>query len=236
MGFGAAAPTMKGPSLGLLATLPGLSRELVAGALEAGAEALIVPAGLAADPQGLRSLTSAFPQCLWGLQLEGGQAPAPDLGFHFSLLSPSSALSVLRGEEEGHLLAIDPTWDDAQLRSLDPLGLDGVVFPLAPSAEEYVQIRHLLAVRRLALLLRKALVMELARPLSGEDLALLRDGGLSGLLVAGPAAQWVETIKELRQALESLPPRSQARRQVDVVLPFVLGGRTPQTEEEEEET
>lgn len=234
MGFGATVARAKGPKMGLLATLPSLEKDLVGRALEAGAQALILPSGLAADGEVLSSVIQSFSQCLWGLQLDDSQFPKPAPEFDFFVLSLSSALSSLKAEEPGRLLAIDQSCGDVQLRALDQLPLDGVVFPLAMPGEN-LRVEHLLTVRRLSLLLRKPLIAELGRSLGEEDLRLLRDAGLVGLLVRGDTIQWAETIKELSQAIEGLPVKGRERREVDVVLPFMPGGRAPQTGEEEEE-
>lgn len=235
MGFGAAAPKAKGPTMGLLATVPSLDKKAIAAALEAGAEALVVPAAISGDTEALRSAIQESPPCLWGLQIQGGQAPDPEQGFDFFLLTPSSALSALKGEEQGRLLEVDPSWDDVQLRVLEQLPVDGLVFSLPIRGEEGLAVQHLLAVRRLSSLLRKPLVLELGRALSAQDLELLRDGGLTGLLVSTSQARWSSTLKELKQAIEALPPRGRPKREMDAVLPMVPGRQALKAVEEEEE-
>ena len=96
-------------------------------------------------------------------------------------------------------------------------------------------MHHLLALRRLSSLLRKPLVLELGRPLSAQDLELLRDGGLTGLLVSTSQARWPSTLKELKQAIEALPPRGRPKHEMDAVLPMVPGRQALRAEEEEEE-
>lgn len=235
MGFGAGAPKAKGPSMGLLAALPSLDKKTAGRALEAGAEALLVPRRLASDTEAIRALIQEFSQCLWGVQLNSGQAPEGDLGFDFTLLSTSSTLSALKGDEQGRLLAVDPSWEDVQLRVLEQLPVDGAVFSLPLTEGSRPAVEHLITVRRLSLLLRKPLLLELGRSLPVEDLEQLRDGGLGGLLVPAGAALWPDVIKELRQAIEALPPRGRPHRETDVVLPAMPGGRLPRPDDEEEE-
>ncbi|MDO8692147.1 MAG: hypothetical protein Q7R39_19420 [Dehalococcoidia bacterium] len=234
MGFGASTPGLKGPSVGLLATLPSLGKEVAAAALEAGAEGLVAPAGLAADAERLRAVMQDFPGCLWGLQLGDGQAPESEQGFDFLLLSPSTGLSSLAAEDRGRLLVVDPAWDDTQLRAVDQVPLEGVVFTLLPAGEEKPRLEHLLALRRLSMLMRKPLVVELRRPMSTKELEVLRDGGLSAILVPGDTQKWVEAIKEFRQTIDALPPQVKTPRKMAVMLPALPGGRARETEEEEE--
>ena len=235
MGFGAPASKAKGPSMGLLVALSSIDKKMAGLAVEAGAEALVVRAGLASDAEALRALIQDFRQCLWGVQLDGGQAPEGNLGFDFTILSTSSTLSALKGEEQGRLLAVDPSWDDVQLRVLEQLPVDGAVFSLRLKEETRPAVEHLITVRRLSLLLRKPLFLELGRSLPAEDLEQLRDGGLSGLLVPAGAAGWPDVIKELRQNIEALPPRGKPRRELDAILPSIPGGRPPKPDEEEED-
>ncbi|MDP2660574.1 MAG: hypothetical protein Q8R28_07585 [Dehalococcoidia bacterium] len=235
IGFGASAPSLKGPSVGLLATLPSIGREVVAVALEAGAEGLVAPAGLASDADRLRAVMRDFPDCLWGLELGDGQAPESDQGFDFLLLSPSSGLSSLEAGDRGRLLVVDPAWDDTRLRAVDQVPLEGVVFTLLPAGEEKPRLEHLLALRRISMLMRKPLVVELRRPMSTKELEVLRDGGLSAIIVPGDTQKWVEAIKEFRQTIDALPAKAKTPREIAVMLPSLPGGRARETEEEEEE-
>lgn len=235
MGFGAAALKGRGPGIGLLATVPSLDKNTVERGVESGAEVLVVPVGLAGNADEVRALIQEFRQCLWGLLLEGGQVPDGEAGFDFTILSASSTLSALKGEDKGRLLAVDPSWDDIQLRVLEQLPVDGAVFGLPLKGEARPSVEHLITVRRLSLLLRKPLILELGRPLLGEDLGQLRDGGLVGLLVSAGTARWADVIKDLRQAIDSLPPRDRPQREVDVVLPAIRGGRLTRPDEEEED-
>ena len=235
MGFGAMAPKAKGPTLGLMACLPSLDEHVASGALEAGAEALLVPAGPAKDLEALRAAIQGSERCIWGLELNSRPTPDPDPKFDFYLILPSSGLSILKGEEPGRLLAIDPTWDDVKLRVLDQVGVDGLVFSLPTEGGAPLTVEHLLAVRRLSLVQRKPLILQLDRSLPAEDLETLRDGGLSAILVAANTLPWLDTIKDLKEAIAALPPRGRPRREVDVILPALQGRVAPTTEEEEEE-
>lgn len=217
----------------MLATLPSLGKEVAAAAIEAGAEGLVAPAGLAADGERLRAVMRDFPDCLWGLQLGDGQAPESEDGFDFLLLSPSSGLSSLKAEGRGRLLVVDQAWDDTQLRAVDQVPLEGVVFTLLPAGEEKPRLEHLLALRRVSMLMRKPLVVELRRPISTRELEVLRDGGLAAVLVPGDTQKWVEAIKEFRQAIDALPAKVKTQREIAVMLP-APGGGARETEEEEE--
>ncbi len=236
MGFGSAAPKPKPPTVGLLAVLPSLSEDVASAALEAGADGLVVPAGLAADSERLRAVMQSSTNCLWGLQPAESQATESAEGFDFALLSVLSNLSSLNTEDSGRLLVVDPAWDDMQLRAVDQIPVDGVVFPLLPAGEERPRLEHLLALRRISMLMRKALVVELRRSVPAKELAALRDGGLSAILVPGDTQKWAEIIKEFRATIDALPAKAKAPRErgVDVVLPATPRGKPPETEEEEE--
>lgn len=234
MGFGPIVAKPKGPTVGLLAALPSLDKDVAAEAIEAGAEGLVVPAGLAADTERLRAMMQDSAECLWGLQLGEGQAPESGDGFDFLLLSASSYLSALEPGDKGKLLVVDPAWDDMQLRAVDQTPLDGVVFPLLPAGEERPRLEHLLSLRRVSMLMRKPLVIELRRTLPETEFSALRDGGLSAVLVPSDTQKWAETIKELRQAINALPAKVKTPRELDVILPAVPAGRPAETEEEEE--
>lgn len=235
MGFGAATAAAGKPKLGLLAVLPGIDKKLATQAITAGVDALIVPASLAGNTESVGTLLGDLAGALWGLELADGVVPEGDLGFDFVLVSGSSALVALKGEDKGRLLRIDPGWGDVQLRVLDQLSIDGAVFPLAVGWGEALRIEHFLAVRRLSLLMRKPLLVELNVPLASDELALLRDAGLAGILVTGEAAKRVETLEELKNAIEVLPPKGKPRREVEVTLPSMTAGSLEAEEEEEEE-
>ena len=237
MGFGSAAPKPKPPTVGLLAVLPSLSEDVASEALKAGADGLVVPAGLAADAERLRAVMQSTANCLWGLQLGEGKATESTDGFDFLLLSASSYLSTLDTEDMGRLIAVDPSWDDMQLRAVDQIPVEGVVFSLLPTGEDRPRLEHLLALRRISMLMRKALIVELRRSLPSKELAALRDGGLSAILVPGDTQKWVEIVKEFRKTIDTLPIKAKAprEREVDVVLPTTPHGKPSETEQEEEE-
>lgn len=236
IGFGAIAPKPKPPTVGLLATLPSLDWAMAREALEAGAEGLVIPSSLAAATDDVNAIIKECPRCLWGIEL-GDSSPESLDGLDFMVLSLSSSISVLEPQEKGRLLLIDPAWDDMRLRAADGIAVDGVIFSLFPDSQEEPRLEHLLSLKRLSMLTRKPLIMLLQRPLPVKELAVLRNGGLSAVLVPGDAQNWMEMIKETRQAIIDLPSRTKPASEVDAVLPPPLAPAvaSPEREDEEEE-
>ena len=221
MGFGAARPAAKATMLvGVIASeaaaLAGADVALLE--LSAAAKDTLSAARKAAGnaPLGVR---------IAGIDAEGVKA-AKAAGADFVLVDQSAPAAALLEEDMGYVLALPAQPEEAFLRSLDALSLEGLYLESLPS---HLTVAGQIELARVGLLGRKPLICKVAASAGKEELHCLRNAGVSVLLTSGTAAD----IAKLRETVMSLPPRRQRREERPVVsLPR---GRPSQADDDDDD-
>jgi hypothetical protein len=93
-------------------------------------------------------------------------------------------------------------------------------------------------IQRLANLVVKPLLVTAPLNLAPGELKALWEAGVDGLVVAAGDGELAARLKELRQSVSELPPRTSRKRgRAEALLPRVSGatGKVAEEEEEEEE-
>ena len=231
LGFGLSVPRPQSLPLLLVALMDSLEQQIVSQVVKEGAEVVLAPAGPVTDEKTLKAMVSARDGALWGGVLEaGGRDEIERLeraGCDVVLLrSGALAADTLIPEKVDKLLEVDPAWPDILVRGLGQLPVAAAVFRI--QAGETMSIQQLLQCQRIVGLAQKPILVTLPPTVGTEALALLRDAGVSGVMVA-PGM-----VKDFRTALKELPPRK-PRERPDAVLPIGLLGSHEESEEDEED-
>ncbi len=228
MGFGAGASRKRTPSMLCLLRLSADKIDAAAEATARGADSVIFDS---IDGAKLKEQAQKADSLLLGVWMgaaeRDGVAAQREAGADFVVLEPQSASAeTLLEEGIGLVLALGQDISDTSLRLLADLPLDALLVP-APVAP--LTVARLLEVRRIAVLARTPLLMEVGQGLGASRLQALRDAGVAGVILDGEA---LDRLPDLRAAIDALPARGRRREErPEAVLP-AHGVVAPEEEEE----
>jgi hypothetical protein len=222
MGFAAASARTKTPEILISAALSSPDAEAAAAAVKAGADfLLVVSADVTADADKVKALLAAV-SVPCGLRLSkpspAAVAEARELGIDYLCVGDlDTPAAAFLDDEIGFVLAVAEDSDDSALQILQSTSFDAL------HAGELVgspTLRRQLALRRMSVLARKPLFLEVRDALDSLDLECLRDAGVAALVteVKGRSAS---RITGLRQAIGAMKPRRKARNEREALLPSV---------------
>lgn len=241
MGFRSARPTAAVPKLLLIAGLKGGLPNKPGGYI-AGADAALVRPADTPGEKDLRKIAGSLDDIPWGLYLEddsdGLMEKAGESGLDFVVFSTAGRIAAMPQDKKiGKVMEVDSSMDDTLLRAVNQLPVDAVL--LADGLESVPLLWHqLLIFQHLADLFPKPLIIPAPIDLSTAELKALWDAGVDGILVDTDMEK-AGGFKELRQAIDALPPRERRKGgTLRVVLPRAAAEgqpATPPDEEEEEE-
>lgn len=234
MGFGAAVREQ--PRAMLLAVV---ANDAKAGrkAVEAGADVVILETAsakavisdveaLAADKTTVGVWTSALD--------EAGAEELVKAGCDFVVSSlEGTASAAVDTERMGQLVAADEAMADTTLRSLAPLGLDGLFVERPTGA---MTLAQQLGLVRLSSFASSQLMATIDAGATVSDLRVLRDSGVATVVVA--AGTTVDQIKRVVDALKAVPaPRKGGKgegREMAIV-PTSSGGHSHEEEDDDDD-
>jgi hypothetical protein len=187
----------------------------------------------------IQKIVEPLPNIPWGLYLEDNGdkqvAAAVEAGCDFVVFSPASRLStVTHNDKVGKVLQVESSMDDGLLRAVNDLPVDALL--VANSSEESGPFiwHQLMILQHLGNLISKPLIVPVPASISEVELKVLGEIGIDGVMVEVDTTKTGE-LKELRQAISKLPPRSGRKRgRVDAVLPRAVA-ETPAIAPDEEE-
>lgn len=228
MGFGVSASRKPAPTMLCLLRLSSGQADRAAEAVAQGADAVIFDR---IDGEKLKELGQQADRPILGAWMSGAERSAVaaqrEAGADFVVVEWRSASAEVHLEEGiGLVLELGPDPSDTTLRLLADLPLDALVVP-APA--EPLTLARLMEVRRLAVLSRTTLLMEIGEEIGASRLQALRDAGVAGVILADGAQN---RLAGIREAIEALPARGRRREdRTDAVLP--AQGSVAEGEEEE---
>lgn len=231
LGFGRRKESPKSPML-LIAGLDSMQSEQIS-RLVSSADALIF-AGLKINKDALKQSIKSNP-ATWGIVLKSSKdlADMKELGFDFLVFSSQDTeASILRTEEMGKVLEIDTNLSDSQLRSLDFLPVDALLLPFSGKGAS-LTVENLLAYQRMDLLTTKPLLGYIPAVISGEDLRLLWEAGLDGVIVRAEELT-VKEMERLKEATKSFPSHRGEKKRAEALVPSISSTIPGEQEDESE--
>ena len=241
MGFRAAQPLTEKPKILLIASLAEASTDNLAERV-AGADAglLHVPE-LSTGTKTLREVSRAVPDIPWGGWLRGGSKAgmqkAEKAGCDFVVFpATDTPLAILRDDEIGKVLQVEASLSEGLLRVINELPVDAVLITNEQREGSFLTWHHLMLFQRFADLLAKPLLALVPSGVTADELQVLWEAGVDGVVVEVGVKQPVSRLEELRQAANGLAfPSTRKRGKAEALLPPIGGGVSAVTEEEEEE-
>ncbi|MFQ5925253.1 MAG: hypothetical protein ACE5IE_04595 [Dehalococcoidia bacterium] len=225
MGFRAAATIVKGPSMVLIAAL---NKGDAASAGES-ADAVLFPGGKLKEGS-LGKIVASLGDLPWGVSVEEATgeelSQLKEMGCDFLVFNAARApLALLREEEMGKIVEIEPSLADGLVRAIEQLPIDAVLI----GEEGELSIHRLMVCQRLANLVRKPLVALAPIAMSQEELQGLFEAGVVGVVVKLEGS--AEELSKLRQAIEGLPSFRRRKARVQPLLPYAVEEITEPEEE-----
>ncbi|MDP6102332.1 MAG: hypothetical protein QF579_03370 [Dehalococcoidia bacterium] len=220
MGFGANRAIEKAKSM-LLIALSGTKSAAPDSKLKV--DSYIIAAGEAAISE-LKAAKGAAGDALWGLWTDTLTTPSlKDLkgegGDFFIFSTVDAPAEVLANDDLGRLITIPVEFPEELGHALEEMPVDAV---LLAGLEEVspLSVRNLMQIRSVRDLISKPLLLLRTHSLNRDELAVLQDVGVQGLVVDLRSMNVKEAI-QIEDAIEGLPPRKTRRDQADALLPRV---------------
>jgi hypothetical protein len=242
MGFRTARPAAALPKILLIASLEAGTMEKAGDYLESADAVLIRFTETALTAKTVQKIASSLPDIPWGVYLaddDSKKAAAVEAGADFVLFPATSEVAdTPKDDKTGKILQVESSMDDGLLRAVNDLPADAVLAADTFEGNGPLVWHQLMIFQHLANLLSKPLIVPAPAGIAEKELKALWDAGVDGVIVEIVIAAKA-TLKDLRQAIDRLPPRAGRKRgKVNAVLPRAGGETTtapPPDEEEEEE-
>ena len=203
-----------------------------------GADAVLITK-LSSGAKTIQKIAQSLPDIPWGLFLgdigRKGVRPMVEAGCDFVVFPASTALAIPEGDKVGKILQVEASLSEGLLRAVNELPADAVLIASEQEGEYFLTWRHLMLFQRFADLLIKPLLVSIPLNVTANELQILWETGVDGVVVEVGSGQPVGRLEELRQTIDKLtfPPRQQGK--VEALLPRIGEETSPVTEAEEEE-
>ncbi len=239
MGFGLNRAAPPRPRLLLVASLAPAEVAKCAD-LAGGADAALLRFPKLAEAGALGKCAEAAPDMPWGVWLSdaSGVAEKPRLAGDFVIFPLSGTpLRAFSGLKAGKILELEPSLPAGLAAAVNELPVNAVL--IKQEAGSPLTWQGLALLQQFASLLSKPLLAVVPGELSGEELEMLWEAGVDGIVVAAAPGQ----IAKLRGAIDKASFSAKRRRgRVRALVPHISGGAErvereaePEPEEEEEE-
>jgi len=222
MGFGPAR-SEKIPGLALIVQVSGSQKTGAATAAALSPDGIII-SGLSGPSQAIE-LKDALSDSIWGIRTDAlstedakayEEAGSGVVAFQLK----GTSLGAVSLEETAKVLCIEQDIDVEDLRDINALPVDAVLFPMCGASSSWT-LDDLAKVARISGRLGKFLLAEITEPPSSDDLKTLRTAGINGLVLDVSAGK--DVLESLKQTLLEMPKpgseRSGARS--NAILPGV---------------
>ncbi len=232
LGFGASRTQAKPASM-LLIALAGAEPSDAAQKLQADLCILSAPSVGEAEVKAAKNalgdvLWGAWPDVLSRESLDGLKEQGGDFFIFSETDTPAEALAE---EELGRLIAIPSDFPEELGRSLEELPVDAVLLTGLEDAAP-LSVKNLMQVRSIRDLISKPLLLLRSRPLSQGELTVLQDTGVQAIVLdSRPMA--TEDALQLKEAIDTLPPRKTKRDQPAPIVPRLASRQADHQHEED---
>ncbi|MCK4274434.1 MAG: hypothetical protein KAW90_06030 [Dehalococcoidales bacterium] len=243
MGFRTARPAASVTRILLIASLEIGATDNPADYTDGASALLLRPAKSRLTAETIQTMVESLPEIPWGIYLDDNvdkQAAALiEAGCDFVIIPAAGRIATTPREEKvGRILQVESSMDDGLLRAVNDLPVDAVLVTDTFEGSGSLVWHQLMIFQHLARLISKPLIVPIPADVGEEELKALWEAGVDGAVVEVDSSS-TGVLKELRQAIDKLPPRSPRKRdKMEALLPRAGGESkaiTPDEEEEEEE-
>ena len=239
MGFKTAQSISEKPRMQLIASLAQFDVDSLAGSL-AGADAgLLRISKLGSGTKTLKKMCQAVSDIPWGGWLgDVGSAGIKQLvkaGCDFIVFSATNTpLAIFQDDEVGKVLEVETSLSEGLLRAVNELSVDAVLVAGEQEKEYSLTWHHLMLFQHFADLIAKPLLVSVPSSITANELQVLWEAGVKGVVVEAGVEQPGERLAAIRRDIDklTLPPTCK-RGKVEALLPHIGGETGVATEDEE---
>ena len=237
MGFRTAQSAAAKPGMQLVAVLVDGSADSVTGA-DAG---LLRVSSVTSGASAVKKMASAVPDIPWGAWLAADArvrlGQVGKLGCDFVIFpAVGTALAAPPDDEVGMVLQIEASVPDGQLRTINDLPVDAAFVTAEQGDSGSLSWQELMLWRRFTGLLAKPLLVSIPPGATADELQMLWDAGVGGVVVAVGSESPAGELKRLREAIDGLkPPSPRKGSKPGAVLPRMERSPEPVVEIGEED-
>jgi hypothetical protein len=240
MGFGAMQQVLPKPRMLLIADFAQANIEGLADYM-AGADAgLFHISNLSEGVKTLGEKCQVLSDIPWGGWLKDvgqvGMTQLVEAGCDFAVFPlADTPLAILQDNKLSKILQVEASLSGSLLRAIDMLPVDAVLTSSDQEGEYFLTWYHLMLFQRFADLLTKPLLVPVPSNVTANELQILWETGVDGVMVKVGVGQPEGRLRELRQAIDKLNFTSRRKwGRADALLPYIAGERHIVAEEEDE--
>ena len=240
MGFGPAR-SEKPPGMALIVQVSSSHKAGAATAMGVSPDGIII-AGLKGPTQ-IGELKDTLSDAIWGVRTDtlSSEDVKAYLEAGCGLLAfqlKGTSIGAVESEDSASVLCIGTDTDFEDLRDINALPVDAVLFPLTGASSSWT-LDDLTKVARISGRLGKYLLVEITEPPGPEELQVLRTAGIDGLVLdvsAGKAA-----LNSLKESLMGMPKAGrEGSRKSSAILPSAAyssprEGPAPEPDEDDDD-
>lgn len=185
-------------------------------------DALLLHSGDLNDKTALQRIADGVGDTPWGVWL--GTAGSLDMeelaeaGGDFVALDSSVASTALLHEDVAKILRVSPVHERYLLSALSELPVDVVLMDLGGEKAD-LTVADIMHCQWLSSLVDKPLMVVAGHELSDKEIRLIRDAGVSGIVIEISREDGKGIISRQSQIIRDLPPRTKKRSESHVFLP-----------------
>ncbi|MFC1998451.1 hypothetical protein ACFLVR_02270 [Chloroflexota bacterium] len=189
----------------------------------------------------LKNMGKELEPVIWGIEATTISKKEAEqlvkIGCDFILLKLTNPAPALMSDESlGKLIAVSPSIDDTLIRAMSMLNIDVVVINEDANTKT-VTLERLMMYNRLAAIVQQPVLISLPINLAKENLEVLHDTGIKGLILDWTGTATDKKVAELKKAIDALPKSKPARnkkKRFSATLPSI-SGPSPEEDDDSEE-
>lgn len=250
-----AVPAAPPPSLLLAVVVPDKEARQESAAIDGGAEAIIVRLssqdGAEWQEARMREVLADSKGKPCGIISDGGERLRLDpgqlrqlqaVGVDFVIVSTQDSPGLMRLEDIGKVMVIDHTLDHDLVRTINELDVDAVAIaqPRPEGNGGHLSIRDVMRLKLLRMLVRKPMIVLGDGSVNPQDVEVLRDVGVEGIVIdlsaTGEGERSIEeTVRSYAEAIAKLGPAARKRQaKSSAIIPSIRRETSPSKEETDE--
>jgi hypothetical protein len=188
----------------------------------------------------LKKTIPTTPDIPWGVWLEETAQEelkkAMKSGCDFIVLPAGATLVMPPDDNVGIIIQIDTSVAEGPLRTLNELPVDAVLVTLQAEKGNHLTWHQLMLLQRFGDIVAKPLLVSIPPGTGTDELQLLWEAGVDGLVIDAIAEQPPGEATRLRQMIDNLkPPTPRKQQKMDALLPHTDTDAETMTETEEED-
>ena len=206
-----------------------------------GADAALAPVtAITSGATRLKKLAKDAPDIIWGASLEERSRDdlekTSNLGADFVIFpAAGTPVSVPPEDGAGVILQIEASISDTVLRTVNDTPVDAVLVGDEERGEGPLTWAGMLRLQRVAKLLSLPLLVAVPATVAVDELRVLSEAGIAGIVVDLGGKEAVDLLSSLRKTIDGLPAPVRKRRHTEAVVPHVAPEAAAAAAEEEEE-